>query len=188
MSTAPEKTYYQSTNVLITSTRVEMAGKTFVMSNITSVSLATIPPSSGCATLLLGMGVIMLLIGLIGVMGGDFDSLVISVVGVAILGLPGLLWLRSLKTEYAVNLSSASGETRAMQSGDRKQIEEIVAAIKEAIIDSGVQKVEAVAGGQINKSGDDELQRLKSLKAMLDSGVISTQEYEAKKAEILSKM
>ena len=35
---------------------------------------------------------------------------------------------------------------------------------------------------------EDSMQKLKGLKDMLDSGLITAQEYEAKKAEILSKM
>ena len=53
VSTAIETTYYQSGSVLITSTGAEMAGRTFVMSNITSVSLVEVPPSPGCFILLL---------------------------------------------------------------------------------------------------------------------------------------
>jgi hypothetical protein len=37
-------------------------------------------------------------------------------------------------------------------------------------------------------ASDDRVQRLKDLKQMLDLGLISTQEYEAKRSEILSKM
>jgi hypothetical protein len=187
MSTPYEKIYYQSQNVLITSTRAEMAGKTFVMSNITSVNLATISPSTGCATLLFVLGASMLVGGIFEFVRGNTDLIVISIVGL-ILSLLGYFWVKSLKTEYAVNLSSASGETRIMQSTNKKQIEDIVAAIKQAVIDSGIQKVEAVAGRQIAESGDDTLLKLKTLKSMLDTGVITTQEYETKKTEILSKM
>jgi hypothetical protein len=48
-----------------------------------------------------------------------------------------LFWRSRLKPPYAVNLSSASGESRALQSKDKEKVERIVAAIKQAIIERG---------------------------------------------------
>ncbi len=56
------------------------------------------------------------------------------------------------------------------------------------MISDSVQKVEAVSAGQIAKPSDDILQKLQTLKELLDSGIITLQEYETKKAELLSRM
>lgn len=192
MSTTMETTYYQSGSVLITSTRAEMAGRTFVMSNITSVSLVEIPPTPGCIiALLLGLsaGVVLAVLGFVTILISGISTSTASLIFLGVFfALFAFLWLRSLKTEYAVNLMSASGENRVVQSTDRKRIEEIVSAVKQAIIDSDVQKVEAVVGNQVSKAGDGILQRLELLKDMFESGVITAQDYEVKKAEILSHL
>ena len=176
-----EKVYYQSPDVLITSARAEMAGKTFVMSNITSVNMVSIAPNRVFASLLLFLGMPLL------IMGAGLNDSAALVLGIIALVL-GFLWYRALKMQYAVNLSSASGETRVVQSTNGGQIWRIVSAIKQAIIDGNVGNAQATTTGQMMPSSDNYTQKLTSLKGLLDSGVLSQQEYEAKKTEILSRI
>lgn len=182
MNAKDEKIYYQKDNVLVTSTRAEMAGKTLVMSNITSVSLAVIPPDGGCATLIMIGGGLLVLVSLMALT--SMWPIALIGVGIAILG----YWLMPKDTTYAVNLSSSSGESRALQSPDKAYIEEIISAIKQAIVDSDVQKVETVASSQSSRLTDDTFEKLKSLNDMFAAGLITQQEYDAKKAEMLSRI
>jgi hypothetical protein len=128
-----EKAYYRSGEVLITNTRAEIAGRTFAMANITAVSLVTINPSLGGPIALLVIGGCFALLGIptLAGIGGVF-----LVMGIAAI-VAGCAWWSTLKRSYAVNLSSASGESRAMQSQNREEIEPIMAAITQAIIARG---------------------------------------------------
>jgi len=182
MSANDEKIYYQKGNVLVTSTRAEMAGKTLVMSNITSVSLAQISPDTGCATWVMLGGGLLILLSLMGFK----EMWSLALIG-AVIAVVGYLVMPK-ETTYAVNLSSSSGEIRVLQSPNKAYIEEIISAIKQAIIDSGVQKVETVASSQFSQPTDDTFGKLKSLNDMLAAGLISQQEYDTKKAEMLSRI
>ncbi len=126
-----EKEYYRAGNVLITNARAEMGGRTFAMANVTAVSMATAKPSPGCAFVLLALGALVGIAGLASIADGGIVALAIGVVIAAV----GFAWLKSLKPAYSVNLGSASGESRAMQSQNREEIEQIVDAIKRAIVE-----------------------------------------------------
>lgn len=133
----PEKEYYRSGNVLVTNARAEMGGRTFAMANVTAVSMATITPQTkGCALQLLLGGAGFALITLIAIVAGRSNHISYIVIGLLMAG-TGFVWRQSLKVTYAVNLGSASGESRAMESKNRAEIERIVAAIKRAIIERG---------------------------------------------------
>jgi len=49
----------------------------------------------------------------------------------------GFAWKNSQRPKHWVSLGSASGESRAMESPDKDEIEAIVNAIKRAIVERG---------------------------------------------------
>jgi hypothetical protein len=109
--------------LLITNTRAEMGGRTFAMANITAVSMGTADPApAGCPITLLIVGAVSALIGIptLTSFGGIFLAIGIA----AFVG--GSVWWKERKPSYSVNISSASGESRAMQSQNREEIEAIV--------------------------------------------------------------
>ncbi len=55
----------------------------------------------------------------------------------AILLVSGIIWLTSIKDEYAVRISTNAGETNSLVSKDKSYIQEIVDALNEAIINRG---------------------------------------------------
>jgi Family of unknown function (DUF6232) len=132
----PEKEYYRAGAVLITNTRAELGGCTFAMANITAVSMAPAPNAAGCgclAALLVGGGFIAV-IGLLAINSDIGVHMLLVGLMMAIIG--GVGWAIMVPS-YTVNISSASGESRAMQSNDKAEIERIVGAIKQAIIERG---------------------------------------------------
>lgn len=183
-SIKPERTYYQSGDVLITSTRAEIGGKTFVMSNITSVNLEQNPPRYGCGILLIAGGMLSTIFGF----GMGSDSLLLFLLLGVVCVVLGILAYQAGKATYEVNLTSASGEVRVMESTNRQHLEEIIEAIKEAVIDSGVQEVKPMDKESKLQPSGELVQQLTSLKKLLDSGAITTQEYDTVKANLLSKM
>jgi Family of unknown function (DUF6232) len=131
-----EQEYYRSSEVLITNTRAELGDRTFAMANITAVSMGTrTNPRHGCAFVLFAIGFVIVVTGLaeISISKGGEGWLLLGLIIVGVV----VVWWITLKPFYTVNISSASGESRAMQSHNKEDIEHIVAAIKQAIIERG---------------------------------------------------
>lgn len=121
-----ERTYYSHSGVLVTSTRAVMTGKTYAMANITSVVLAEETPGAGCGCLFMGLG------GLFCVGFASVETVVVGVVGLVIAGAGVAL---AQQKNYVVQIGSASGEIQAFRSSNREQIERIVAAVNQAIVE-----------------------------------------------------
>jgi hypothetical protein len=129
-----EREYYRADDVLVTNARAEMGGRTFAMANVTAVSMGTgRNPRQGCASALLAIGGVIAFTGLLAIGKGGGGWLVVGLV----MFVAACMWWNTLKPVYTVDISSASGESRALQSYDREKIEPIVAAIKQAMIDRG---------------------------------------------------
>jgi Family of unknown function (DUF6232) len=104
------------------------------MANVTAVSMGTRRnPRQGCASALLAIGGVIAFAGLLAIDKGGGGWLVVGLV----MFVATCVWWNTLKPVYTVDISSASGESRALQSYDREKIEPIVAAIKQAMIDRG---------------------------------------------------
>lgn len=112
-----EKIFFQQDNIVVTNTRFSVDGQTYAMSGITSVkSKAEVVP--------MWAKVILFLLGLI----------LIPLYGFGLLVIIGIFFLKS---RYSVMLSSASGETKALQSKDKALIDNIINALNQAIISRG---------------------------------------------------
>src|SRR5262245_47100181 len=105
-----EKEYYRNGNVLVTNTRAELGDRTFVMANVTAVSMTTRPANYGFAGVLLLVGAIFILSGFVGIPANGLPALFIGLTLGLILCSIGFVWFRSLKPTYSVHLGSASGE------------------------------------------------------------------------------
>lgn len=121
---------FDANGVKITSTRAILGGKTYAMSNISSVSIGMIPANRGKGYLALLIGAFVLLAGIADASaGGVVAGLLFLAVGYVLGILP--------KDTYLVKLGSASGEMDALSSTDRDFIDGIVNAMNEAIIQRG---------------------------------------------------
>jgi hypothetical protein len=98
------------------------------MANITSVSMAEKPANRKLGIVVAILGLIILAITYqLGSSGG-------VIFGVILLGL-GILIAAIVKPTYTVRIGSASGETDAISSNDKKYIQAIVRAMNEAFIE-----------------------------------------------------
>ena len=123
MATAlKEEVFYQSENVLISNTRMNLGGTTYATANITSVSTYESKPSRK-------LEVIIGLIGLIIIFNQFF-------VGLILIGLAAIIFYMK-KTKYIVKLSSTANEKDALWSTDKGFIYQVVEAINNAIIYRG---------------------------------------------------
>lgn len=196
MSDNPEKTFFFQEGVLITSQRAEFSGKTFAMANITSVSMSATEQTheTGCGCFLLLAALAAIPIGL-GVNffeeGSNFAvGVVLMIIGIAwVIGM-FVQFMREKPTKtykYAVNLTSASGETKALESSNEQQVATIVEAIKQAIVERDTLVASTPQQGSDLSPGNIP-EKLRELKALLDAGIITSQEYDNKKTDLLAQL
>ena len=136
-----EKVYYDEGNVKITSSRTILDDKTYVLKNISSVTVNTIeheaePGGMGC--LWVGGGFLALIGLIVAFSGGN--------VGVALTFFiaTGIAFYVAYKfgkgtpawTEYSVRIGSNAGDTDGLISEDKDYIKKIVDAINNAIIEN----------------------------------------------------
>jgi hypothetical protein len=121
--TQQEKVFLKDNNVTVTQARYIANGKTYTMRNISSVSLFTLKSSYTLEIILIVMGVILLIAGTY-IIGG-----ILLAIGVTLMVLK--------KDEYAVRISTNSGESNSLTSKDKNYIQKIVDALNDAIIHRG---------------------------------------------------
>jgi hypothetical protein len=123
MSEIQEKIYYELGEVKVTNARFIVPSQTYAMSGITSVKFFTEKPSK------IGAVVAFLITAL-----ALFNQGNIWVIGISlVVGL--LLWFR--KPTHHVVLSTASGETKALETQDREFIANVIQGLNDAIIARG---------------------------------------------------
>lgn len=125
----PETIYFQDGNVVITSTRAWVQGKTFAMANITSVSLYEQSPNQLPWAIAAMFGVAVVACG--------FDGINIRTVLGILIFLAAIGMSFTVKPQYIVKIGSASGEANGISSPDRGYIQKIVNAMNEAIVKRG---------------------------------------------------
>jgi hypothetical protein len=124
-----ETNYYSRDGVKITNTRFIVENTTYPINGITSVRTSEIPPNKTGSIFLIVLGAILTLLGF------SSNGSNITIAGVIFIVI-GIIWLMSLKTWYALRISTSAGEKDAVTSKDEDYIRHI-AALNEAIIHRG---------------------------------------------------
>ena len=119
-----EVTFYQNGNVTVTQSRYVTHAKTYAMRNISSVHVVELVKSRKLPVIMIVIGLLMMLVS------------EARVAGLLILG-GGIALLFLIKNEFAVRISTNSGELDSVVSKDKMQIQKIVSALNEAIIHRG---------------------------------------------------
>ena len=119
-----ETVFYQDNNVVVTKTRYVANGVTYVLKNISSVTLYEV--SRGyIGEFIIGF------VGVLTMLGGGFYL----ILGFILIILGVLLGYKKYNNpEYTVKITSNAGEVNTFTSGDRVQVQKIVDALSEAII------------------------------------------------------
>jgi hypothetical protein len=135
-----EVTFYSDQNgVRVTNCRAIMGSRTYSMANVSSVALHAIPPQLDLAVAMMILGILgALVLGVVALLaqndnGPNFAPAVLS----TLLGGIGLLWVLLSKTQYAVRITAAGGESNALISYDMDYIKGVVGALNEAIVHRG---------------------------------------------------
>lgn len=119
-----ETTFYKDLNVTVTQSRYVTQSKTYAMRNISSVHVFEIIKSRKFPIILIILGILLLFSG---------DTRIVGI----IFAIAGALFLFLIKNEYAVRISTNSGEANSILSKDKAYIQKIVNALNEAIIHRG---------------------------------------------------
>jgi uncharacterized protein DUF6232 len=122
-----ESIYYSKDGIQITNARAVFGSKTYALANVTSVSMGEAPRNLRGAAWLAVIGLAVMVLGASG--AGLYLGL-IAVVAAMIMAVVA-------KPKYVVKIGSASGESHALISSDRTEVEQIVAAMNNAIVQRG---------------------------------------------------
>ncbi len=117
-----EKVFFELNQVRVTNTRFQVDGQTYAVSNITSVKPIHEPPGRIWPVLLA-------LFGLLPTYAGIFTGIPFAFIAAA--------WWYFQSHTYFVLLHTSGGETRALKSHKKDFVDQVVAAINDAIVHRG---------------------------------------------------
>ena len=168
-----EKLYLESEekNVKVTSSRVVLGDKNFVLRNISSVQVFTEKHRS------LGIVCCAILV----VIGLLFASAA-PVYAIIFIGAGGLCLL--FKDKYHVQVSSGGTPDNTIYSYTPDFPENVVEAINNALLDLDKGK-NSQKGNEKSDNGTSAADEVMELKGLLDAGAITQEEFDAKKRELL---
>ena len=127
-----EETIYSDSDVTVTTSRDLCAGTTYELKNITAVKMGETPPNAIPTLVAIAIGLCVLVTAL-----ARFELnaavLFLFVVGIALIAF-AVRHVHQLTPDFHLLISSSSGDVQAFTSKDRQQVEQIVAAVNEAIV------------------------------------------------------
>ena len=128
-----EKVIYEQGNIRITNLRAIFGNKTYAISNITSVT------KKEKTNLSAFLPVAIIVVGIAFISFAFFNQIINWIaIGFGVLMVVGGYFVAMLlKTEYFVQIGSASGEEQAYKSKSIVKVTDIVRAINQAIIEQG---------------------------------------------------
>ncbi|TFW17552.1 DUF6232 family protein [Duganella callida] len=118
-----EHTFFEYEDVKVTNARFISGGQTFAMNNVTSVKPYEQKPSRLGGILVLGVGLII--------------AAVANVIVGVLIALAAVYYMVEQKTVYHVLLSTSAGETTALVTHQRDYLNQVIAALNDAIVHRG---------------------------------------------------
>lgn len=129
-----EEVLLETENIKVTTARAILGGKTYSMSNITSVRMAKASAIAIVPVLGLAIGVMLMLGGFATIR--DSGRPLLFILGLAFVA-GGILSLIRAEPTYHVRIGTPSGEADVMSSKDQATIQTIVDAMNKAIVKRG---------------------------------------------------
>ena len=127
-----EITIYEQGNIKITNLRAVFEGKTFSVSNITSVEAKRVDPSS-C----LPVGILIAGFIFIALFFNDMrENIAMLIAGIVFVGL-FIVIQKASKPTWVVSITTSSGEEKAYTSPEQETIQKIVESLNNAIVQKG---------------------------------------------------
>ncbi len=127
-----ETTIYSDSDVTVTTSRIQCGGMTYELRNITAVKMGEAHPNAIPTLLAIAIGMCLLVTALARL---EFNPAAVSlfIAGIALVAFAAR-HVHQLTPDYCLLISSLSGEIKAFTSKDRKQVEQIVAGVNEALV------------------------------------------------------
>ena len=181
-----EKIYYEEGPLSVSSSRVVLVGidgkeENIVLRNISSVRVNSQSDGNGFAGK--GCGGFLIIAGLgafTAVDGGDDIALGLAFI---LIGAAMMYFLKN-KTTYYVGITAGAGTwTNYVTSDTDEKPKKIVEAINSALLD--LDKYSRESQSSTSNSENSSLDEIKKLKELLDSGIITQEEFDLKKKELL---
>ena len=172
MAANHEKVYLEEDTVKVTSSRVILDDQHYVLRNISSVQAHTEYPHFATCFLLgmLGMTAFWFVDGALRILAGAF-------------WIGGSYLCVNQKGEHHVRVSTGGTADRTVVTDSKEFQERIIKAINDALVD--LDKKESIRRPTTPPQVMDSSSELKKFKQMLDDGLISQKDYDAKKKQIL---
>ena len=174
---AEEKIYFQQDNVTVTSSKVIMEDKNFVLGNISTVKFG-IHQNARVAKII---GIILFVVG---VGFGFITNWNDSGMAVAIVFSVIAAGLFLMKNKYCVQVSAGGHAIPYLISKTPETPQKVAEAINNALLDLNNNQ-EAEKSNEKSDGEPDKGEELRKFKKMLDEGLITQDEYDAKKKELL---
>lgn len=202
-----DKVYLKENGVIVTKSLAVFGDKTFAISNITSVNTKSKVEDLGCifpiskGAIILGVIIILyMLYDLYNPMSSSYYGSTsklyfmypILLIGTGIFFIVYFNRVGTITEQHSIVFVSNAGENPVFSSPDLNFINRIRDAIIEAISDINEVKVKNINSKESSDVIGDSVSsiavKLKGLKDALDSGLITQQEFDIKKADLLAKM
>lgn len=117
-----ETTFFEYGSVRITNARFIVDGQTFAMNGVTSIAAVEERPNRI-------VPILLIVVGVPPVFSGFYVGLAFSLVGV--------IWCAMQKSTYYVVLRTASGQRRALKTYQKEYLQQVIAALNNAIVHRG---------------------------------------------------
>lgn len=121
-----ETMFFERRELSVSNTRFVVEGHTYPLDSVSSARLEVEEPSRTTA----------ILVGVLGLCCYLLERPTAIIIGFVTMAV-AVTWATSVKKEFAVVLSTPSGESQAFKSTDREYIELIVGAINQSIVYQG---------------------------------------------------
>ena len=175
-----EKVYLKGHNYEITSSKVVVESTTYALRNIAGTSIQEQKQGGKI------VGWTFIIIGILFFIKSFFSpiSIVSAIAPISFLFIIGFLFIKFFKDKWFVKISSGGIQSNILHNIEKKPVQDVVDAINQALLDLDSNKEKSKAQKVV---GGSELSanELTKLKGLLDEGVITQEDFDAKKKEIL---
>jgi len=130
-----EHCYYNQGDIRITPTRAVFGHKTIALTAITSVAGVEVRPNRYRLLVLVTLGFVPFVFALTAGLETKYSIMLFSLALMAVSG--AICWWMMRKPLYGVELCTSAGEFQAYVSRNEAEIDRIIEAIEQAIVDRG---------------------------------------------------
>ena len=175
-----EKIYLKGDDFEVTSSKVVVGSTTYALRNIAGTSIQEQKQGGKI------VGWTFIVIGILFFIFSVSSpiSIVSAIAPVSFFFIIGFLFIKFLKDKWFVKISSGGIQSNILHNIEKKPVQDVVDAINQALLDLDSNKEKSKAQKVVD-GPELSANELTKLKGLLDEGVITQEDFDAKKKEIL---